>query len=204
MGMVGITEEGVRKAFQTEHLAPDGITILRYKHLVRLCKEYQLEQLTPGSGLNRLVGPAIERLKHLMSYKSILARGVGWYAHASPVTKGAVQVSLYQWVSDVFIEMGTNAYFGYLLQEIEPDLTKSFMIFESLSWQAMYQYPRFLCGDMIHAKKKLQDAMAKYFSASKEARADVSWFICKIEEEMNRLEIPTDDRAIFFFQLYWR
>lgn len=202
--MVGVTEEGVRKAFQTEHLAPNGTTILHYKHLVRLCRDYQLQQLTPGSGLDGLVRPALQRLKHSMSYQTILARGERWYATASSCTKGAVQVSLYQWVSDVFIEMGTNAYFGRLLQEIEPDLTKTFMLFEGLSWQAMYQYPRYLCGDMVHAKEKLQDAMAKYFSASKQERSDQSWFICKIEEEMNRLEISTDDRAIFFFQLYWR
>lgn len=46
-----------------------------------------------------------------------------------------------------------------------------------------YQYPRYLCGDMIHAKQKLQDAMAKYFAASKEARAEVSWFNARLKKK---------------------
>lgn len=201
--MLGITEEGVRKAFQTEHVCADGKTIVRYKNLVRLCREYQLQQLTPGPGLNSLVGSALDHLKCTLSHKSILDRGEGWYAELSPVAKD-LRVSLYQWVSDIFIETGTNAYFGSLLQEIEPDLTKTFMRFERLSWQAMYQYPKLLCGDMIHAKQKVQDAMVRYFAECEQKRVGGSWFIRKIEEEMKRLEISSDDSAIFFFQLYWR
>ncbi|KAJ0120683.1 cytochrome P450 [Diaporthe amygdali] len=203
MGMVGITAEGIRKAFQTQHVSPDGTTIVRYKHLVRLCKEYQLEQLTPGPGLNRLVGPAMNLLKRRLNHDSVVDRGAAWYADDMPTVKGGVHVSLYQWISDVFIEMGTTAYFGNLLLQIDPSLTRTFMIFESISWQAMYQYPRFLCGDMMRAKEKLQNAMAEYFASPKHTRADASWFILKIEEEMDRLNISSADSAIFFFQLYW-
>lgn len=99
--------------------------------------------------------------------------------------------------------MGTKAYFGELILKIDPSLTRTFMVFEGLSWQAMYQYPRFLCGDMMRAKEKLQNAMAKYFASPQESRSDASWFILKIEKEMERLNISSADRAIFFFQLYW-
>lgn len=164
MGMVGITEDGVRKAFQTQYVEADGSTIVRYKHLVRLCKEYQLEQLTPGSRLDQLIGPAIALLERHMTIESILNRGAGWYSRdSSSAEQGSVQVSLYQWISDIFIDIGTRAYFGDLLQKIKPSLTRNFLAFETLSWQAMYQYPRILWGDMMGAKQKLQDAMGEYF-----------------------------------------
>jgi hypothetical protein len=113
-------------------------------------------------------------------------------------------VSLYQWVSDIFIDCGTKAYFGNLLQEIEPDLIRTFISFETLSWQAMYQYPSFLCGTMLAAKGKLQNALAQYMAAPKGQRADISWFIARIEDETDRLQISPADAAIFFFQLFWR
>ncbi len=49
MRMVGVSQDGIRKAFQTEHAAEDGAKSPQYKHLVRLCKEYQLEQLHPAA-----------------------------------------------------------------------------------------------------------------------------------------------------------
>ena len=202
--MVGITEEGIRKAFQARPVGKAGSTNTQHKHLVKLCKEYQLEQLSPGPKLDHLVRPALQLLMRRMNTQSILSQGAGWYANASCDELGSIHVDLYQWVSDALIDLGTRAYFGDLLQEIEPNTTRTFMAFEALSWQALYQYSRFLCGDMIRAKETLQNAMARYFASPKDQRTDMSWFISKIEEEMELLDVPAADRAIFFFQLYWR
>ncbi len=137
--------------------------------------------------------------------EAIRSRGSNWYASSPGGQRGdSVTVSLYQWVSDIFIDSGTKAYFGRRLQEIEPGLTRTFMSFETLSWQAMYQYPSFLCGEMMRSKSKLQDAIAQYFAEPKAQRADGSWFISKIEEEIGRLQITPADASIFFFQLFWR
>ncbi|ROT37825.1 cytochrome P450 [Sodiomyces alkalinus F11] len=206
MRMVGITEEGVRKAFQTQPVEKYGAQTAAtpYKHLVRLCKEYQLVQLSPGPRLDRLLGQAIGQFNLRLDLQSIRTWGAGWYANSTTSAPGSVDVSLYNWVSDVFIDFGTRAYFGDLLQDIAPDITRTFMAFDALSWQAMYQYPSFLCGEMTRAKGKLQNAMAEYFASPKDQREDISWFISKVEEEMDRLDIAASDRAIFFFQLYWR
>lgn len=202
--MVGITEEGINKAFQTQHVEEDGSTSVHYKHLVRLCKEYQLEQLSPGPRLDHLIGPAMDLLKRHLKLERIISRNAGGCTYTSSSGHGSVNVSLYHWISDVFIDMGTQAYFGGSLQEIEPELTRAFMAFEDLSWQAMYQYPKFLCGKMMSHKETVQNAMIQYFASPREHRADMSWFISKIEEGMDRLDIMTVDRAIFFFQLFWR
>lgn len=198
MRMIGVSEDGVRKAFQTQHVAQDGSKTPPYKHLVRLCKEYQLEQLSPGNRLHELVEPAIGLLVHCLDPETMLASGRHWYASS------AGTVSLYQWISDVFIDLGTQAYFGHRLHEVEPDLIRTFMEFERLSWQAMYQFPNFLCREMMAAKSKLQHAMAEFLRTPKPQRADTSWFISKIEEEMNWRQIAAADSAIFLFQLFWR
>ncbi|GAB1315261.1 Abscisic acid 8'-hydroxylase 4 [Madurella fahalii] len=204
MRMIGVSEDGISKAFQTHHVAKDGSKSPPYKHLVRLCKEYQLEQLSPGNRLDQLVGRSTALMRRHLEMESILNRGRHWYASPTGPGGDCVTVSLYQWISDVFIDMGTQAYFGRLLQEIEPDLIRTFMAFETLSWQAMYQYPSFLCKEMMDAKAKLQHAMEVYFYRTpKSQRADASWFISRIEEETSRLQVAPADSAIFFFQLFW-
>lgn len=199
MRMLGVSEEGIGKAFQTHDTTKDRSNNVQYKHLVRLCKEYQLEQLSPGDRLSQLVGPIIELLELRMNINWIDSRR--WYVSVND--RDCRIVSLYQWLSDVFIGLGTTAYFGKSLEEVDPDLTRTFMSFESLSWQAMYQYPSFLCGKMLKAKLKLQNAIAVYFKLPKDKRNDASWFIGQIEREIDRLEIASTDKAIFFFQLFW-
>ncbi|KAK4236950.1 Abscisic acid 8'-hydroxylase 4 [Achaetomium macrosporum] len=142
--MVGVSEDGIRKAFQ--EMGHDGGPS---KHLVRLCKEYQLEQLSPRKRLHELVQCSVELLRRHL------------------------------------------AYFGERLQEVEPDLIRIFMAFETLSWQAMYQYPSFFMP------------WKKFLRTPKSQRIDTSWFISKIEEEMHRRQIALADSAIFLFQLFW-
>ncbi|KAL2018464.1 hypothetical protein VTK56DRAFT_820 [Thermocarpiscus australiensis] len=168
-----------------------------HKHLVRLCKEYQLEQLSPGNRLHEFVAPAIGLLKRRLKLEAILRND----RHCYVPSKGTV--SLYKWISDVFIDLGTQAYFGHRLQEVEADLIRTFMRFEPLSWQAIYQYPSFLCQDMLVAKTKLQHAMAEFPRTPKLQRADTSWFIFKVEEQMIQRQIGLDGSAIFLFQLFW-
>lgn len=202
MRMIGVSEDGIRKAFQTHHINKDG-SVGQSKHLVRLCKEYQLEQLSPGNRLDTLVQPSLQFIKQHLDLKSIQHRGANWYTSTSPQSDTLV-VALYQWASDIFIDLGTKAYFGDKLMQIEPDLIRTFISFETLSWQAMYQYPSFLCGEMLAAKAKMQNAMKEYFAAPRAERLDMSWFISKIEDETDRLQIAPADSAIFFFQLFWR
>jgi hypothetical protein len=200
MRMVGVTEDGIQKAFRTQTGSTSVGRGAGDKHLVRLCKEYQLEQLSPGKRLSQLVLPSIDIMRDIMNCESIIDRA--WYA--SSKSANCINVSLYQWVSDVFIDIGTKAYFGKRLQEMDENLARTFMVFEALSWQAMYQYPPVFCRKMMKVKQNLQHALLMYFSLPKTDRSDISWFMSKIEEETERLEISADDRAIFFFQLFWR
>ncbi|KAI0805366.1 putative cytochrome P450 [Xylaria sp. FL0064] len=159
MRMIGVSQDGIEKAFRVEHVDKCGTQSMPAKHLVKLCKDYQLEQLSAGNRLEKLVASSVDLIKLRMNINTIANQS--WYTSSGGPDH--VTVSLYQWISDVFIEMGTRAYFGEHLHEIEPNLTRTFMKFEALSWQAMYQYPSFLCADMDKAKNRLQRAMTVYF-----------------------------------------
>ncbi|KAK4197159.1 Abscisic acid 8'-hydroxylase 4 [Triangularia verruculosa] len=196
MRMIGVSEDGITKAFDTTSHPSK-------KHLVRLCKEYQLEQLSPGNRLEHLVESSIILMNSHLNISTILARGQNWYATQPNPSSPAITVSLYQWISDLFIDLGTRAYFGPHLLSLEPGLIPTFMSFESLSWQAMYQYPRLLSTSMIAAKEKLVFAMQSFFSTPPAHRPETSWFISQIEAETTRLAISPSDSAIFFFQLFW-
>jgi len=196
MKIVGITKDGIKKAYQAE--SADGEK--EKKHLVRLCKEYQIMQLSPGAKFDELVNPAIEYISTRLDFNALAKR------HGNPDSRqsNAVTISLYEFVSEVFIGLGQEAYFGKLLGEIEPDLTSSFMMFDALAWQVLYQYPNFLCGTMLVAKSRIHTALKTYFSTPVEDRKDAAWMILELEKDMKRLDVSLHDKALFFFQLYWR
>ncbi|KAK8127855.1 hypothetical protein PG984_008963 [Apiospora sp. TS-2023a] len=200
MRMIGVSEDGISKAFQTQSVSTDSSQAKPQKHLVRLCKEYQLEQLSPGGRLEQLTKSSIEMTIERLSLKFISDKRPSYLSSTGP---DFVVVQLYQWLSDIFIDIGTQVYFGNCLQKIQPDLNRSFMAFETLSWQAMYQYPNFLCGKMNKAKEKVRCAIEEYFASPEHKRPGASWFIAQIEAEMKRLHIDPHDSSLFFFQLYW-
>ena len=194
MGMLGITKEGVRKAYQTENT--DGAPC---KHLVRLCKEYAVPQLNPGTGLDHLVGSA---RTYILEYLETISNQDHRFAISR--NENGVTVSLYKCISEIFIGLGQEAYFGKKLGEIEPEMTSHFMEFDYLAWQVLYQYPSFLCGKMLKAKASMQAAFENYFSTSTEKRSGAAWMIMELEKDMRRLDMSLHDMSLISFQLYWR
>lgn len=46
------------------------------------------------------------------------------------------------WCSDVFTRAGQEAYFGTLLEEIDPEMTWKFLECDERSYQIQFQYPK--------------------------------------------------------------
>lgn len=196
METIGITEDGIRKAYQTKSKKSEKDD----KHLVRLCKEYQIAQLSPGVKFDELVNPAVEYISAFLDL-NVLAKRTNW---SDSTQSDAVTVSLYEFISEVFIGLGQEAYFGKLLSKIDTDLVSSFKVFDALAWQVLYQYPKPFCGTMLAAKLKIGSALEEYFSTPVEDRQDAAWMILELEKDMKRLGVSSHDKALFFFQLYWR
>ncbi|PVI01874.1 hypothetical protein DM02DRAFT_654123 [Periconia macrospinosa] len=140
MGMIGVSKDGVRKAYQQQD--GDGKT---YKHLVLLCKEYQITQLSPGAKFDNLVNPAIDYILKHTSWSSVIDKR----DNSTLQQEKGVTVSLYRFISEIFIGFGQEVYFGKTLSEIEPLMIPDFMTFDKLAWQVLYQYPSFMCGEML-------------------------------------------------------
>ncbi|PSN65480.1 cytochrome P450 [Corynespora cassiicola Philippines] len=194
MYMIGITRDGVRKAYQTQ--GADGKPC---KHLVGLCKEYQITQLSPGTKFEELSYPAVEYILKHLDFDRIFKKSKSVLSHQGR----SITVSLYHLISEIFIGLGQNAYYGQALGEIEPEMINHFMIFDHLAWQVLYQYPSFLSGKMLGAKAKMHAAFERYFSIPVNERQDAAWMILELEKEMKRSGVSLHDMSLFFFQLYW-
>ncbi|KAI3331381.1 cytochrome P450 [Ustulina deusta] len=67
MRMIGVSQDGIEKAFKGNHADKDGTRNIPDKHLVKLCRDDQLEQLSPGKRLERLLTSSTEPIKlHLL------------------------------------------------------------------------------------------------------------------------------------------
>ncbi|KAF7876406.1 hypothetical protein EAF04_001498 [Stromatinia cepivora] len=198
--VIGVSASGVSKVFQTQDPDKQGSQYPKYKDLLALMKEFQVRQLYPGKPLDDLVKLSIDSLDNHMNLKTIFGRG-SWYIEA--IDDDIPTVSLFGWISDLFIGFGQEAYFGKVLEEIEPDLIRTFQKFDAAAWQVLYQYPKILSGPMLANKSKMQAAMERYFNLPAGKRDCAAYLILELEKEMLRLGISKSDRGIFFFQIYW-
>lgn len=201
MRIIGISKAGIAKVFQTQDPDKRGSQYPTYKDLLALVKEFQVRQLFPGKQLDELMDPALDFLSQRIDPHGIAGRET-WYTTVAD--DGTLAVSLFEWISDLFIGFGQEAYFGKKLGEIEPDLVQTFQEFDAAAWQVLYQYPSFLSQGMLKKKSKIQAAMERYFALPVKERSDAAWLTLELEKEMKRLAVSDHDRALFFFQMYWR
>lgn len=108
-----------------------------------------------------------------------------------------------EWCSDGFTRAGQKAYFGDALARIDPTLTKTFIIFDELSWQVLYQYPSFLAGEMKNARDTITRALLNYIQLPQSQRTGDAWFAKAMENEMRALHISEQDIATMLVTIYW-
>ncbi len=82
---------------------------------------------------------------------------------------------------------GQSAYFGPRLADIDPTLTDAFIIFDELSYQVIYQYPRFLAKEMLGARDRVLVGLNKYLQLAHEERNEDAWFVKAMEIEMRAI-----------------
>ena len=96
-----------------------------------------LQQLYPGKYLDKLGQDFDKWFDRHLHVGNIL--GNCTYARA---TEGkSIVMPLMVWCSDVFTRAGQAAYFGPLLEKIDPEMTWKFLEFDELSYQIQFQYP---------------------------------------------------------------
>ncbi|CAG8948903.1 hypothetical protein HYFRA_00002029 [Hymenoscyphus fraxineus] len=191
---MGLSKTGIRQLFRAPH--PGKLT---GKGLLALSKTLLIQQLSPGSQLDDLLEKSTKFLLSSMNVPSIASECQCLTAPEN----GTVTVSVSRWISQVILHLGQEIYFGKSLAKVEPDMTKYFIEFDEVGWQALYQYPSILCGKMLEAKKKLYNGFERYISLPLDKRRDSAWLISKLEEEMQTLNLSLSDQALFLFHAYW-
>ncbi|KAL4917327.1 cytochrome P450 [Aspergillus aurantiobrunneus] len=101
--------------------------------------------------------------------------------------KDQVVLPLLQWCSDFFSRAGQRVYFGPELEKLDDSLPRTFIAFNELSWQILYQYPDFLAGKMKSSRDAIQRVLKQYFRIPQEKRHGDAWFTKVMEDEMRAL-----------------
>lgn len=198
MRNLGSSAQSVMAMFTPMPAKEEGFPNPKGKPLGRLARELHINQLYPGENLSILDD------KFIQSFGEQLDLGkVADTAYAKRAGSDEVIVPLMTWSSDIFTRAGQVAYFGELLSVIDPNLTWTFLEFDDLSWQILFQYPRIVSRRMHSARERMTVALEKYFSIPADKRGEQAWFTKAMELEMRSIGINTHDIATMMTTIYW-
>lgn len=165
-----------------------------YGHLgEQLCRK----QLLPGQNLDKLQGVLINNIQQSLQWHKLSGNITLYY------TQEVKTVSLLNWCRDVMLDGATRAFFDESLMQIDPKLFESFYVFDDLSWQLHFGYPRFMSRTMYAAKDRIIDALTVYFKQPQQERKGEAWLIRNLENEMRLIGIEDRDIAAIIMPLYW-
>ena len=197
MRSCGTSEKAIDAMF-SPIAAENGFPNPRIQPLGRLSRELHIHQLFPGENFDELGVKFVKAFEERLDWATLLQEDV-----AGKQSKSEVVVPLMAWTSDVFTLAGQNAYFGPCLGEIDDEMHKTFLTFDDLGWQVLYQYPRILSGKMSAARDALVKSLEQYFSTPQEKRTGDAWFVKAEENEMRARDIDTHDIATMMLPIYW-
>jgi hypothetical protein len=175
------------------------------KPLATLARQMHIHQLYPGDNLDFLEKQFLDWVEPRLTMDALKRECPYAVQSDLPAAKkdDGIVLPLMQWCSDYFTRAGQRAYFGPALDGIDPKLPQTFITFDELSWQVLYQYPDFLAGEMKSARNAIQRALKKYIQLPQETRQGDAWFTKAMENEMRALGISEDDIATMLVTIYW-
>ncbi|KAI3317207.1 putative cytochrome p450 [Xylariaceae sp. AK1471] len=163
-----------------------------------LAQKMHAHQLHPGENLVILQKQVKAWIDQHLSLADIAA-------FPSAVFNGptSIEVPLYQWCSEAFIQLGQDVYFGDTLAKIDPGLPAAFLAFDELVWKMLYQYPNFMSADMTKPRAQVIASLNKYFQVPQSQRSGgTAWLINAMENEMRAIGVDGDNLAVVVFHLY--
>jgi hypothetical protein len=165
-----------------------------------LVRQMHVHQLYPGENLDKLEGRFLEYFQHYVTLPVMRKACAPYTVSQNDVS---IEVPLMQWCSEYFVRAGGLAYFGEMLAAIDPQLAPTFIAFDDLSWQAIYQYPGFLTREMRAERAQTQRAFIKYFEVPQSLRTGDAWFTKTMENELRALGVSTEDIGKMLVTLHW-
>lgn len=199
MRACGNTELCVEAMFNPLPKDKQGFPNPHGKPLASLARQMHIHQLHPGAQLDFLENQFLDFFDEHLHPRTLGNK----CPYAIESTNVDTVLPLMEWLSDLFTRAGQKAYFGDTLARIDPTLTRTFVVFDELSWQVLYQYPDFLAREMKAARDKIQSALKAYIQIPQSQRSGDAWFTKAMENEMRVLDISEDDIATMLVTIYW-
>ncbi|KAF2675970.1 cytochrome P450 [Lentithecium fluviatile CBS 122367] len=196
---IGCTNFCVEELYRALPPDKDGFPNPQSKPLAVLARDMHIQQLYPGDYLDALGKDFDRYFDHHFNRDTILQECS--YAEAGP--ENSLSVPLLVWCSDTLVRAGQEAYFGRLLEEIDPKYTWKFLHWDDISYQLQFQYPKWLSSKMHKGKDELVQGMLKYLDTPQEKRSGDAWFVKAIEDELNALNLTIYDISVVMVTIYW-
>ncbi|PQE20890.1 cytochrome P450 protein [Rutstroemia sp. NJR-2017a BBW] len=166
------------------------------KHWIDIIHEIFKEQMHHGEKLVELQTTFLRKIDDCLSWYRL--SGAMLLSEPSDNIK---VVSIYKWTYEVLVSAASTSFFGNAILDVNPDLLKDFLIFDTEAWKMLLKYPPFAAKDMFEAKAKCEAAFERYLALPVEKREDATWLVRNIETAMKGLGIPDDQTAVMHFIL---
>lgn len=198
MRINGNDESIIRTIYYPLPTTKDGFPNPFGESLGVLAQRMHAHQLQPGGNLDKL-----QRQVQGWLDCHVNLRDISTSPSAIAGQSASVEIPLYQWCSEYFIQMGQDVYFGEILAQVDPELPANFLVFDELIWKMLYKYPGLMSGDMTVPRAKVIASLQKYFEVPQSQRHDgAAWLINAMEEEMRALGVDGRNLAVVMFHLY--
>ena len=193
----GMSKEGVRKMWQSDHSKPQGDMGPPNGQQVHLGQGVHRQQLHPGDQLEDFSAKYLEVIERQLLWENI---ATGPTPEPSKTQKS---VDLYDWCAAVLGYAAVQALFGNTLLELEPRLLEYFYIFDSESWKLTFQLPPLLAKRMHTAKDKSRLAYVRYFQLPLEQRQGICYYLRTVEAKQRRAGMSDRDIGIAAQMFFW-
>lgn len=165
-----------------------------------LAQRMHVHQLHPGDNMVILQRKARDWINRQLDFRLLVEKP----PFSNPGSSIDIQLPLYEWTSDFFVRLGQYVYFGDVLDRVNPNYAADYIVFDEVIWKMLYQYPKFLCRDMIVPRNQMMASLKSYFQIPQNQRRDqAAWIINAMEDEMRALGVDDENLAIVVFHLYF-
>ncbi|KAI1087032.1 putative cytochrome p450 [Rostrohypoxylon terebratum] len=196
----GMSDAGVRVTYKPLSKNKSGFPNPHGESLGNFVRQMNIHQLYPGKNLDALDARFLCLLNQHLQFTRMQST---YTANATSNTEKVIQVSFMKWCSEIMVRVSGMAYFGEKLAETGPNIAETFLEFDGLGWQVLYQYPTFLTRKLSIARRLTQRSLRAYFQIPQEQRTGAVWLINELENELRALNVSNDDMTALFFNVYW-
>ena len=196
----GLSPAGIKAAFSPLARDKPGFPNPHGEPLMALVRRMHQHQLYPGDNLKDIEARFLAWFDRNLQLP-VLQRDCVDYAVLK--NSASVNVPLLPWCSEFFTRAGEVAYFGDTMGQIDPKLAETFLEFDELSWQILYQYPAVLTRTLNKNRHRLLSAFKEYIQIPKSQRRSQAWFMAAFEDELRSLDVNDADIATMLLTKYW-